>query len=669
MQVARDLDIEVLVRTSFYENDLVDGPKKAVDLVKESDARVVLFFGFSTEIVSVILYAKQVGVYSRGFVWICSEGVAIDYNRLSSESKKLIQGTLIFLPKEGQGPEYDRMITSYQDSILNTTSPYRLNNTLSIPMPFSMNYASCLDLLVRGIDRVYIAQANASLDALTNGTYQAKLKVPSSFQFDNTVITPTGHVSLDWNGERIGEYSIYNAGETDIVDVATWSNGNVILSGELITYPGGSTAKPLGRIDPSELAGYVSSTDGFGVLSLALGIIGIVLVTVVILLFIKYRKHKLLVSSSFHVSIFLLSVLYLNFLQLIIMPGIPTSSFCKADTTLLVLSFSLFYGNLIAKSVRLYKIFYVIKTNGGNKWTDRKVILFGSLFAMINIILIIIWNTIDNPSPMILKRPGTKDYFWTCRSQSASFQSTMLTTILLYCGIILLGNLMMAVKTRGIPSKFQETKTIGLSVYNLAIVLIFAIPTLVSQSLDYQSAFAIKVIVIAYCSFFNLFTMFLHKLFLIYSNTYSSGTSTKGAQSENVESKMAQEEIGRMYKSFSKVSLKITSGFSMFNEYRLFALILNQDSKSIYLMPFMRATVEDQLQSSGHCTAWVLPTLKVFTCAKNEASLSVNVVVESTKYHIKFNEKDQYQNWVNIFELWQTKVSTADSFSTKLLNK
>ena len=217
------------------------------------------------------------------------------------------------------------------------------------------------------------------------------------------------------------------------------------------------------RLDPRDIAIYAEPSDATGAVAYALGAIGLAMVLVTGVLTVRYRKHPLLVRSSVRVGYALLVALALAMAQPLTMVGRPTNLTCTLDSILLPLAFSLFYGQVYAKSVRLYRIFYGLRSIGGSaKWSDSRVLGLGALPTIPMIVILVVWHVLDAPRPTI-GRSGN-EYYWTCRSAGTVAQSGAVGALLAWAGAILLLSLHMAVLTRRIDSQYKETRLIALSV-------------------------------------------------------------------------------------------------------------------------------------------------------------------------------------------------------------
>ncbi|KAJ3178873.1 Gamma-aminobutyric acid type B receptor subunit 1 [Gaertneriomyces sp. JEL0708] len=143
--------------------------------------------------------------------------------------------------------------------------------------------------------------------------------------------------------------------------------------------------------------------------------------------------------------------------------GRPTVARCVIQAWFISIGYSLAMGALFTKTWRLMKIF------GNNKLqvmplTDKRILLWTVGAVFITIILLIIWTTVEIPHP---KRIDTDlVYSFQCVSDR---DAGVFSAILAYTGSLMLLNTIVAYRTRNITTSHNESRFIGLAVYNIAI--------------------------------------------------------------------------------------------------------------------------------------------------------------------------------------------------------
>ncbi|KAJ3335389.1 Transcription factor unc-86, partial [Kappamyces sp. JEL0680] len=276
-------------------------------------------------------------------------------------------------------------------------------------------------------------------------------------------------------------------------------------------------------LDPTTVADYVSLNDSTGLLSISLFAIGALLSVVTVFGVTRYRGLKIIKQSAFIVGIAMQLCIFVCFFQLILMIGIPTTTICILDSIIIPLTFSFYYGMLFTKSYRLYTIFNS-GTVLGKVWTDPIVIMYGAAWSSPCVLILIVWNAIDYPKPSV-HQLSFGDYSWTCSSSSASIQSIMYSLLIAYNGLILAFNLLMAFRNRNMTSRYNETKSIAMSIYNVTMVVVFTLPILATTSLNYRLRVILKIVIVFYVSMFNLVSSFTLKIYQCYTDDSLSQAS------------------------------------------------------------------------------------------------------------------------------------------------
>ena len=287
-------------------------------------------------------------------------------------------------------------------------------------------------------------------------------------------------------GDRLGDYNIknFNATGNDIL-VGTYvtSTNSKVLEGASITWPGGGSVTPKDRIDPDSIAVYIAWSDPIGKLALSLFVIGMTAWTATMIGYLYYSKERIIRQSAFLVGLFMQLCLFVGYFELLAMIGTPSTLVCVADSFIIPVAFSFYYGLLFTKNLRIYKIFN--STAGGKFWNDYYVSSYGLAMAAPSIIVCVIWAALSTPT-LLRVNPSLGSYYYTCSSPNSAVQNAVVPTLLVINGVIVVCNLYMAFLTRNVNSRYSETKLISLSIYNLTMTLIFAMSIIFSTSLSYN---------------------------------------------------------------------------------------------------------------------------------------------------------------------------------------
>jgi len=485
------------------------------------------------------------------------------------------------------------------------------------------------------------------------------MNVPSTFSFPDHN-TPSGKVVLDASGERQGDYDVFNVQLDGSYKLVTKFINGIPQELGVTFYPGGLTTVPKDRIDPRDVADFVSWSDADGIFAVLLYLIGVCSTLATIVTLVRNKNDRNIKKGSYQITLIMLLVIFVAFTQLLIMPGKYTGAQCSLDTILIPLCFAAYYGLLFAKVLRIYRIFSTQRSGVGSKWNDSFVTSLGACLSLPVIIVVIVWNSMDAPVPSVLSSGGLK-YYWTCRSATTNTQNVMTFALLSLNGVLLLANLIMAVLTRNIPSDFKETKLIGLSVYNISIVGTLSLAVLFAEAIDFRAKYRIKIIIIFYVIMFNLLSSFVYKLYSAFQDQGSKQSNMLGSKSQRSRfnsSKVAksidtQDVQIDVSKESTKIFIRKTSGMSAyFGQFDIKYILMSPDNTFIHLMNFELTAADHGV---GHLTGkgdtWSIKSLSKFSI-KPVGDVELDLVVNKNTYMIRFASKEALTQWSAILGSW-----------------
>jgi len=201
---------------------------------------------------------------------------------------------------------------------------------------------------------------------------------------------------------------------------------------------------------------------------------------------------------------------------------------CMFQVWLVGLSFVVLFGPLMLKSVRILWI-----TNqpslSTTKYLDEKIFGFYFLFLIGEIIILILWTTID---PLSIKQNLSDDLLsvtYSCESNAVTF--TIIWIV--YKGVLLFLGIFVAYFSRNMESRFNESKTIGLCIYNIVILSAIIIPVAIVNQKQPTISFVVKSIGVICISLGCIILFFGNKL-LIVTNLVSGSSSSQTFKSSAV---------------------------------------------------------------------------------------------------------------------------------------
>ena len=160
--------------------------------IQSSDARIIMYFGYDTDLLPLIAAAKKVGVYGPGYAWISDDALSI----ISGDPKNFA-GLLYFFPKERDDNANTASFESYKAANV-TSNAIKARYAASYPGDSSWEFvtrtptdydwftASCVDALVMYMDsavKSWVSQGrtiDSAVQQLATGMYQSHRILPKS---------------------------------------------------------------------------------------------------------------------------------------------------------------------------------------------------------------------------------------------------------------------------------------------------------------------------------------------------------------------------------------------------------------------------------------------------------------------------------------------------------
>lgn len=399
---------------------------------------------------------------------------------------------------------------------------------------------------------------------------------------------------------------------------------------------------------------------------------------------IVLRNRAIIRKASINMSFIMMVALFICTGQLYVMVDTPTPALCIMDAFFLPVAFSLYYGTLFMKTLRIYKIFNGSRTGVGLRWTDFRVGMVSMLFPMPVLIIVIAWIVVDAPKPLQTNSPlSVLDVFWTCRSTNPDIQTSMVYVLIIYNALILLANLVMAIRSRNIKSDYNETKAIGMSVYTVTFVSIISVPVIFSQSIDFSTRFLVKALIIWYMIIFNLIIMFINKVYkiLIEELARKGKGGRKGKRSSDGKGESAGDSEGKSgemciiqhfrwkndadskgWAHVAHVYIRRLDGYHSFvSEFSQQYLAAAGDASQVALFECRNKKKFPTISLEGVAKTWMLRYLTSFD-SESYGDKGIKIFIADQVYIINFSDSNSRQIMLKFFSGWgDQKRSTARS--------
>ncbi|XP_038046932.1 metabotropic glutamate receptor 1-like [Patiria miniata] len=267
--------------------------------------------------------------------------------------------------------------------------------------------------------------------------------------------------------------------------------------------------------------------------------LGLVLSLLAALGLFHYRHHVLIKAASRELSSINILGLTLAFLAPFPLLVPPTAVSCRASEIIVALCFTLTYAPTLLKVNRIYRIFDAgKKSNKPPRFMGPRsqlTIVLGVFAAMVVVAVAGTLASPTLPAKLIFYPPA--DYIEAFCKFGNGFLASLICNLL-----IVLVCCYYAFKARKVPSNYNESKFIAISVYSTLVFGMAAVPVYITAATVLQKV-ATLCVAILLNSFLTLFCVYLPKLYAIQlardvqvsewraNDKSSSGTGSTGVQS------------------------------------------------------------------------------------------------------------------------------------------
>ncbi|DAZ96033.1 TPA: hypothetical protein N0F65_000028 [Lagenidium giganteum] len=170
-----------------------------------------------------------------------------------------------------------------------------------------------------------------------------------------------------------------------------------------------------------------------------------------------FRKQPIIKRSQFEFLLLMIVGGILMCLSVIVYGGEPTPFLCGARPTFLALGFTMIFGSLVVKSIRVYRVFSstAMKRVVLSMGTMLKVL---SVFFAVDIMILIVWFAADFPKPTTLTSAMVELHGGTIGSKVCRSSSFIFSALLIFWKAIVLGmGIYLSFLIRHLSSDFQES--------------------------------------------------------------------------------------------------------------------------------------------------------------------------------------------------------------------
>jgi hypothetical protein len=272
----------------------------------------------------------------------------------------------------------------------------------------------------------------------------------------------TGFVKMNTFGSRTNLTQVgTNFNGTNWVRIYTYSNstgtGALLVDASSLVWADGRPFAPLDRFG-------MSRANGVGLAIMLVTALVQLLIIGTVAIVLRYRKDKIIFSSSPLFLCLILSGLALALSTNYIWLGDPWMGSCVAQKFFFYIGFSIAIGALLIKNWRLYALF-----NDSSMQvvaiTNERLLTYMSAMVSVPLLVLILWSAIDAPLPS----PAHLSGYW-CAAQSGTSAWDIVINVISIAALVV--GAVLAFLTRNLPGIYNEAKFIGFASYNLLITLL-----------------------------------------------------------------------------------------------------------------------------------------------------------------------------------------------------
>ncbi|CAH3104404.1 unnamed protein product [Pocillopora meandrina] len=537
-------NITVLAYESFK-----DHPRFALENLKRKDARIIFAFFYPDEHYITFCEAFKKGMYGPKYVWILNSA------RIQDNWWK-VQSPLVDCTPEEVRKGLSNNIGTGELKLSPLSGPTKFGKT---PQELYAEYLERLNnsgysentFASYGYDAAWTCALtlNASIDVLGkqnfklnefNYSHPNMSKVFVDIMKRISFAGMSGQVKFDSNYDRITKlelclsrrvgntqrrvafYDMENdTYEEDSNSVYSWDGGKVPVDGLRIE-------EKLEGVDPGVLWFVI-----------AVSILGVLMAIGFLIFNVYNQKIRYIKMSSPNLNNLIIVGCILVYVAGVLF-GLnkeQASYLCQLELWIAMIGFSLGFGAMFSKTWRVHVIFLNTKTTKRVIIRDRQLFGMVAVLLLIDVIILVTWQIVDPLTSKVENLTlqvtleddtGIQPYITMCTCENITI---WLACIYVFKGLLLLFGAYLAWETRKVHIlALNDSKLIGLSLYNVIIPCILVIPILGVVADQPTIHFSLSSFLTIFCTSFTLSLVFVPKImFLRTADGNSVSTATKSA--------------------------------------------------------------------------------------------------------------------------------------------
>ncbi|KAJ3413828.1 hypothetical protein HDV05_007428 [Chytridiales sp. JEL 0842] len=506
LETFRRRDIKVasnaVIQESYKPMDL----DYALAVTKKSDVRYIMICGTPQLVADVYFRAKNHSLIGTDYVWFGTNAPWPDEGTITSNYGPTagddLRGFVHSFASSNNADAFWNLVDIWTERNAVDPAKYPLDPWSGLPPDWALGYYDCVMMLAQGLQNVMATNPTLTPEAVQRGEAQPLL---TSKAFEQTGYSGASgspivlnefadltapRIFLTLNVTSFMEVSRrYAFLRTDSLGTNYTQIGQPIFWGNSTRIPIDGSFNPLARDQTIT----VESVYGRTIIALeAIGLLGCLFSGILVLVF---AERKVIRSASPPFLILMIIGSIFTFVSNTFFIGTPKTVDCHAQIYLQLLGFVLVFGSMIAKNLRIHKLFSHRKVSKTIFTRIEPFLILLFLLFAIEILLLILWSTLIQPTSTPFDDRVNNVLGTACMTLSppSSLRYKALQgTLIGYNALLLLATGYLAFLTRKVSQTYNESVLMLVCVLATSLVGVIVLPSTTGGTTDLMNGNFVK---------------------------------------------------------------------------------------------------------------------------------------------------------------------------------
>ncbi|CEG65851.1 hypothetical protein RMATCC62417_02548 [Rhizopus microsporus] len=644
--------------------------EQALTELNRSGSRIVILaFSRSYQQVNVLRKAREMGLMSKGWVWMVADDLANNFLQnikddddgdvVTAYNGLMYISTLWNLTGL---PAFDEFQAKWRQQPVPSDYSDPSNWTTT-----SLNYGaaqaySCLELLTLGINKAldqYSGGREKGLQDLASDTFNTSSMTPMFYNFNYS--GPAGNLTFTDTGDlQNGYFRVFYLQNGIAVPYANIRLDSYESINDHIIYPGNTHEKPPDIAIHQYMNPTPKSPLGIAILTVCgVGLFFCLLMT--ILIFLHRHLKPIMISSPVFCYLQLLGI-SMCYITLILLVRQPTPATCVSRQFLFCMGFTFVVGSIIAKNYRIYKIYQNVFTIRTSRLKSTYLLRLVGIFQIFVVVPLAVWNIVYRVQVISYQLFET-DFCWICEYPTAEngqwgrFNLAQMF-VLIWLFLLILTACFLAFKTRDVSSKWSETTQIAYVSYNLIVSASVMVPGLILGNDYYDISLYLYVASLMFGSTFTLITIFIPKFVVISRhilqnskkfNIYRMNSDSQNQMSIHSTNSMDQNiQLNLVAKNMYDFTVQAHEGILPVKKMAKFDFLSIWTLKHVVLVPFKKYFILSEKSGENATVYHYVSCEPALVGSTNHFTFRVRTD-KSMYFLFQVYDRESLDRWVNWF--------------------